>query len=577
MNKYLKNWGDINTHKARGLFLTSEAGSISDLGEAARHLGKNEGLERLNEQMLDRLELFDIESSIADFEWKNAKNIFNSLKDAVTRKDNSKIIHQLESANREWDQKLSEIIPNAKEFRRNLYELQTNNPEFANALRLAYEMSDGNVQSIKGMNRTIKNLLGTASKAFIDGDPATQSLVNRALMTNVFNSMLSAIGTPVRALTGNFGGMVSEPISVMYGALREGDNIQMRRAQHMYFGLTDTLQQGFSYMGKVFRKAAQSSQEIGHLYRNDLAIQKAKGVEFAQEFATAASRNGEDGPQTILNLYKELDALSRHPALRWGPNVLTALDGFTEAIQKVALDKGQAFDILLEQFPDGNWTKADFQKVFKDLHAKGWDENGMISQSAVEWSRREVALNLDTPLVKNLNPIIKKVPILRSIFWFPTTQMNVLEMMGKYSPRIGVQNSSIGFNFANDFSELLGPYGNKKVTDFSPQEIQKILAKRGMDMSGDPIAKFEHLRNKARGRVAIGNTAVMAAGLLAMQDRIRGNGHWDPAVQKTRIGRGWKKLTFKPWGSDKWVSYEFLGPLAKWVGLVVDGLIILIL
>ena len=48
-------------------------------------------------------------------------------------------------------------------------------------------------------------------------------MLNRALMANVFNSMLSAFATPIRALTGNFGGFISEPVSVFYVALREGD------------------------------------------------------------------------------------------------------------------------------------------------------------------------------------------------------------------------------------------------------------------------------------------------------------------------------------------------------------------
>ena len=88
-------------------------------------------------------------------------------------------------------------------------------------------------------------------------------------------------------------------------------------------------------------------------------------------------------------------------------------------------------------------------------------------------------------------------------------------------------------------------------------------------MSGDPIAKLTHLRHKIRGRVAVGNIAVFGTLLLGTQGRIRGNGHWDPKVQKTRLTQGWSKKTYQ--GLDgKWYSYEHLGPLGDWIALTAD-------
>ena len=84
-------------------------------------------------------------------------------------------------------------------------------------------MSDGHVRTVKDLNKYIQNTFGTFNKAFIDTTPEIPSYVYKQLMGNVFNSMLSAIGTPVRALYGNFGGFISEPVSVFYGALRSGD------------------------------------------------------------------------------------------------------------------------------------------------------------------------------------------------------------------------------------------------------------------------------------------------------------------------------------------------------------------
>ena len=43
----------------------------------------------------------------------------------------------------------------------------------------------------------------------------------------------------------------------------------------------------------------------------------------------------------------------------------------------------------------------------------------------------------------------------------------------------------------------------------------------------------------------MGNIAVIGAGMLMAQGRIRGYGHWDPRVQKVRNDQGWEEKPFK--------------------------------
>ena len=559
----LQDWADINTEKATAYFLTSEAGQIADLSESARLVKNTDSVARANEQLLDRLELFEIESKIHQFNFKGRKDLLTSIQ---TDPGNAfRYVNQLDSR---FNSKLAEIIPEAKKFRTMLSDIQTYNPEFAESIRLAYELSDGNVRTIKDINHYISNTFGTWSKAIYDGAPEMPSIVYKSFMSNVFNSMLSAIGTPVKALYGNFGGFISEPASVFYGALRSGDALQLRRASYMYFGFTDTFQQGFKHMGRMFRKAAANPDDLRSFTRQDFDRGIPQNIELAEEIAAAAAKKGEHGPEALLSYHKMMDDLSKSPWFRFGPNAMTGLDGFTEATQKVAQDKGLAFDMLLEKYPDGKWSQTEFQELYEDLWNKGRDANGYIKSDSVEFARREIALNLDTPLTERLNPLLAKYPILRSIFWFPRTQANVLDMFGKYAPRVGLAEKNIGANFAGEYAELFGNAGGKKVSEFSIDEIKQILAKHGMDMSGDPLAKFKHLRYKTQGRVAMGNMAVMGAWLLASQDRIRGYGHFDRKVQKFRQDQGWERKTIQ--GLDgKWYSYEFLGPLGDWLATTV--------
>jgi hypothetical protein len=268
----------------------------------------------------------------------------------------------------------------------------------------------------------------------------------------------------------------------------------------------------------------------------------------------------------MLTLYEEQEALASHPWLRFGANSMTALDGFARATQKLAQDKGAMFDMLLKKYPDGNWTQKEFQEGWKELYKKGWDENGMITDEAVDFATREIALNLDSPFVEGLNGIIRHVPILRSVMMFPKTAMNVLDIFSKYSQ---AQRLHLGNKFVGDYAKFLGTTGTRRAEEFPVEEIQELLNARGISMDGDYMAKFKAIRNEIRGRVATGSLAVASAWFMATQDRIRGNGHWDRSVQKSRRSMGWVPKTYK--GLDgEWHDYSWLGPIGDWLALTTD-------
>jgi hypothetical protein len=75
----LENWADINTDKATAYFLTSEAGQISDISEGARLLKDGNAVKRANDLILDRIELFQVETKVADFNFKGRKNLLSQL------------------------------------------------------------------------------------------------------------------------------------------------------------------------------------------------------------------------------------------------------------------------------------------------------------------------------------------------------------------------------------------------------------------------------------------------------------------------------------------------------------------
>ena len=565
MQKYMDDFLDIDAQKAKAYLITSEAGQVSDIAEGARLVDAPNAIVRAQEQILDRLELLTVENSIAAYEWGLRNNALRTWKNYV-KNGKKESVRQAKQIVDDLDSQIAEIIPNAKNWIDTLRDTAKSNPEYLKPLMLAYEFSNGDIHSIHKLNKYVENSLGTFSKAFVDFNPEIPSIINRAYWSTIYNSILSAFSTPQKALLGNFGGMVSQMTGNFYGALREGDAEMLRRASHQYLGLVDTLQVGWKHMSEVFSKASKDPNSISYVIREDLILKEAEGLDVLKATAKAHEENGEYGASAMITLFEEQEALAKHPWLRFGPNAMTALDGFSRAVNKLANDKGEMFDLLLKKYPDGNWSQAEFQEGWKALYAKNWDENGMITDEAVDFATREIALNLNTPFVEGLSNMMKHVPILRSILMFPKTSMNVLDIFTKYSPLSRVH---LGHKFAGDYAKFLGSVGNRKAESFSLEEIRELLSSRGISMEGNYMNKFKAVRNELRGRVAAGSLSVMTAWTLVTQDRLRGNGHWDRQVQASRRAAGWVPKTYK--GLDgNWHSYEWMGPIGDWLALTTD-------
>jgi hypothetical protein len=73
---------------------------------------------------------------------------------------------------------------------------------------------------------------------------------------------------------------------------------------------------------------------------------------------------------------------------------------------------------------------------------------------------------------------------------------------------------------------------------------------------------------KARGRALLGSSFVTAGFMMAIGDRLHGNGHYDRNIQKAR-GKNWARSSFQ--GLDgKWYSHKILGPFSTLLDLIAD-------
>ena len=557
-----KQMVDMDVQKARAYLVTSEAGQISDMAEGMRLMEGGVSYQRTIDLMADRLEVLMVEKGLANFEgnslfanmrvWNQAietgdKEIINGAADAITNNSNSRLL---------------EIIPEAKRWTQTLKQVADENPEFIKPLILASELADGDVDSLFKLHRWAANKLGTFNKAIYDHNPKVPSIINKAIWSNLFNSALSAFATPIKAGVGNLTGLLGKSSATIIGAVRSGDLPAARRAITAFYSIDDTLTQANGYMQKVFKKASLNPKEVSMMTRGDIAITEDPGLLALKEYALAAAENGEYGPGVLVRIFSDLEDISMDPVLRFGGNSMTALDGFSKSIYANAEAK---FEVLNKLAQSGEvLSKADFQKAANEVYSKWFDTNGLIKNDAVDVGMREIALNADSPTVDAINTLIGRFPAARAFIWFPRTTANVIDVMGKWSPA-GV--------FAREHQQLWGGsgwFGNKTLADFSTEEIADVLRRRGFEMDEFALENFERIRHEVKGKAAIGGYMTTMAVFAAMNGRCTGTGHYDRARQRARVKNGWKPKSCKVPGSNKYVSYEWMGPIGDWLAIVTD-------
>ena len=547
---YMDDYLNLDLMKAQAYLSTSLAGQVSDLAEGARLMDDDQIFKTAQAEILDRLEFLFVEKGLASHIGGQTLNFMNTWK-----RLSGESIEKLAAMGDPFsgaDQVLGSYVQRAKRVTESLREINETRPDMLKPLMMAYEFTDGNIDTMAKLNFFVEQSLPAMQKAFRDNNPELPNLIVQGLWSNIYNSVLTSVSTPMKALAGNTVLMLERPIATMAGAALSGDWRTMRRGWYQYSAFMDTFQKGFKHMGDVFRKASNDPSSVAYIMRDDMARKNEETFELLREFAAGASKEGEDGPQALLNIAETLNDMGNNPILRFGANAMTAFDGFTRAVIANAEARGRAWDKWIDtgaEFSEKN-VKAAQEQIYREM----FDENGVITDKAVEGASREISLQLDTPQVKAFSEFIRRNPALRPFVMFPRTSANVLYQFGVHSPITA---------FVGDYRKLVQ---NKPLREFTEDELKRILEPRGLEPT---VQNFNQLRAEIRGKKAIGAAVMMGAGWMMMNGNLRGNGMYDQNRMRTRRSLGWKPKTYRGWDGN-WYSYEWLGPLGDVLAFTAD-------
>ena len=575
----IKGYGEkiykLERYLADATLKTQLAGQVSDFAETAVENLTEAGVKNVLEEMYDRLELLLVHQNISKWEAKNGlinpqkfntfksllKNSPNDAKKAITAEEKARVMA------------MEKIIPDAKRVISTMRQIGEERPGYLKPYLEMLDYTNGDAASIAEMHKVWNNLTGFWSKLFIDRNPEMPSMVVEAAWSNVMNSKLSAFATPIAAKIGNVGGMVQKYVGAYVGAAMSFDFYAMRRAHHALGAMSES----FALAGKAYKdtlwKLSTQPKKYFELMKPDVALKIDQRMAFLESMAQAAAEEGNDGKLIIIEQLKAMQDMALHPLMRISSNEMSASDAWTKAWMANVQARADAFDavngkITLENFVKEGAEKDELlQEAYELAHAKMFDNNGNIADPRVNFESAEIALNNDNFFGDRLGGMTQNFPILKTFFTFPRSQGNALSMFAKkYNPI-----SPFVKGFSDDVYDFIRP-GKNKFTDFNLAEIEAALAKRGIrDLPEDQMQQqFIQLRHQAKARWAMGSMFSMLAVNAFMQDRITGDGHFDPKIQRAREEQGVPLRSFKIPGTNKYMSYDFLGPIADVIATTVN-------
>ena len=563
IGKYFDDFMNMDLAKAQAYVSESLAGQVSDMAEGMRYMDGTAAVKHAKDNILDRLEYLMRTQAMTKYvrgralsmlNWKQKVGLFLSGSDKKNKVFDD-AIQLIEKEGQLTRDQLKLIKEDTRKTINLIKELDATKPEMLKPLMLAYEVSDGNIKTISNLNTWFKGSTSDLSKLLIDRTPDMPSALSQAIWGNIYNSVLSALGTPIKAGFSNMVLMIERPMATFAGAI--GNPEAMRRAQYMYsVGMVDTLKQASKHMKVVFRQAWKDPSSVEYIMRSDIAVKNDKTMKALRSYADAKMQAGFEGPSAMLHRIEALNDLAEHPVLRFSANAMTAFDGFTRSFIGSVEARGQAFDLLKKS--KGSISERELKSISKGIYDEMFDETGMITDKAVTHASREIAMNMDMPVVEGMNEIIRRLPALKPFMMFPRTAANMLAYTGSHNP-LGL--------FAQGLNDFKHAFDDPRT---SQAQVIDLLRARDVDVDKVDIrAAYDTVRSEMLGRKAIGTLSVFSAVGLMTTDALHGNGHYDKTTQRTRRELNWQPRSYQGW-DGKWYSYDGLGAISDWIALTAD-------
>jgi len=361
------------------------------------------------------------------------------------------------------------------------------------------------------------------------------------------HSILSGPKTVVRAAMGTGTATFTRPMAMAIGGRMSGDAVTSRAGLAALNAMREAVPESFELFKKKLNgywAGDLSSIKTRYLERNKLDDQW-------QMYGHWAETRGNVKDKALYRLANMIRGLNDSSLLTYSTKIMAATDDSFRLLIGRAKSREKAFIAAAEKLPDGNFQNLDakFFKEQEDLFNKEiFDEDGMLTDTAAEYSRSEATLTAPlTGFGKHLATAFDETPWARPFFLFARTGINGLQLTAKHTP---------GFNFlVDEFNQIARA---------KPGDNLEHLKEFGIESSRDLI-NAKAIQN---GRLAMGSSALFMASMAYLGGGLHGNGPTDRKQRQAWLDMGWKPRTIKI--GDVWVNYDAFEPYNQILALVGD-------
>ncbi len=428
------------------------------------------------------------------------------------------------------------------------------NPEMAANLYMAYDMSNGDVNTIAKLNAWAKTQINPMTA--VVGSKFGSTSFNENLQGVIYNNVLSGLSAG-RAMVGGISSLALKPIDYLVGAgvrgVMKGDFNDLRKGLYAFGVEFDVMGRALNEGFQTFKKASNDPESMMQMLRKDYSFQASKNTEeILDRMELQYERNGDFGNLFLSRWNKANRYLSMSKFMRYGTNAMLGIDRATNIMTATMVSKFNAWD---EAYTVGQ--KMDPEKLLaaqEKHYAKVFDpKTDLIKDSWTKQQAADIALNETTGIGNFLSKATSKIPALKAFMMFPNTGINQARKAISYTPFGAIPNST---------------RSAKALMASTPEQIDEVMVLH--NISPDDPAKLQILDNmktEYTGRLVVGSMTALGAAQYALAGNIRGNYPKDKARKNYLISQGWRPKTIKLGGT--WVSYagiQMLDPILAMVG-----------
>ncbi len=442
----------------------------------------------------------------------------------------------------------------AQQFGVDMRQFKKDNPEMAANLYMAYDMSNGDVNTIAKLNAWAKTQINPMTA--VVGSKFGSTSFNENLQGVIYNNVLSGLSAG-RAMIGGISSLALKPIDYMVGAgvrgVMKGNFNDVRKGMYAFGVEFDVMGRALNDGWQTFKKASNDPESMMQMLRKDYSFQASKNTdEILDRMALEYERNGDVGNLMLSRWNKANRYLSMNKFMRYGTNAMLGIDRATNIMMATMVSKFNAWD---EAYTVGQ--KMDPEKLLaaqEKHYAKVFDpKTDLIKDSWTKQQAADIALNETTGVGDFLSKATTKLPALKAFMMFPNTGINQARKALSYTPFGAIPNSS---------------RNAKALMATSPEQIDEVMVLHGISPDDpDKLRILDNLKTEYTGRLVVGSMTALGAAQYALSGNIRGNYPKDKARKNYLISNGWKPKTIKLGGV--WVSYagiQMLDPILAMVG-----------